>query len=350
MSLLALIQALRQSRGFQHKQDLLPVLEGLRCQQGGTPADAEPSATERSAGVGDDCAALPDGRGGYLLFAIEGLVADFVQRLPWFAGYCGVMVNVSDICAMGGRPLAVVDALWSRGKEPAQELLAGLATAARRYGVPLIGGHSNCRSDSEQLAVAVLGRAERLLTSFAAQPGDALIAAIDLRGAYEDPYPYWNASTRAPEARLREDLEVLPRLAESGLCDAAKDISMAGVLGTTLMLLDSSRTGAVLWLEDIPRPSGTDTEAALLRWLMAFPSYGFVLSVRPAHVDAVLTAFRSRDLSARVFGQVTPRREVLIRRADEQALLWDLAAKPFILPATAAPDPVPAPAVAATPV
>ncbi|MDI7048014.1 hypothetical protein QMN58_31425, partial [Escherichia coli] len=46
--------------------------------------------------VGDDCAALPDGD-AYLLFAIEGMVSDFVQAMPWFAGYSSVMVNVSDI-------------------------------------------------------------------------------------------------------------------------------------------------------------------------------------------------------------------------------------------------------------
>jgi selenophosphate synthetase-related protein len=66
--------------------------------------------------------------------------------MPWFAGYCGVMVNVSDIYAMGGRPLAVVDALWSAGAETARPLLEGLAEASRRYGVPIVGGHSNHKS------------------------------------------------------------------------------------------------------------------------------------------------------------------------------------------------------------
>ena len=53
--------------------------------------------------VGDDCAAIPDGD-GFLLFAIEGFMNEFVARDPWFAGWCGVMVNVSDIAAMGGGP------------------------------------------------------------------------------------------------------------------------------------------------------------------------------------------------------------------------------------------------------
>jgi selenophosphate synthetase-related protein len=63
--------------------------------------------------VGDDCAAIPDGD-GYALFAIEGFMNEFVAADPWFAGWCGVMVNLSDIAAMGGRPTAVVDAVWAQ--------------------------------------------------------------------------------------------------------------------------------------------------------------------------------------------------------------------------------------------
>src|SRR5471032_1044647 len=108
--------------------------------------------------------------------------------MPRFAGYCGVMVNVSDICAMGGRPIAVVDALWSRGADGANPMLEGLASASSRYGVPIVGGHSNSRCERGQLAVAILGRAKALLSSFAARPGDTLMMAIDLRGAYEEPH------------------------------------------------------------------------------------------------------------------------------------------------------------------
>ena len=46
--------------------------------------------------------------------------------------------------------------------------------------------------EKDRLAVAVLGRANKLLTSFAALPGDVLLAAYDLRGAFYGPYAYWN--------------------------------------------------------------------------------------------------------------------------------------------------------------
>ena len=311
-----------------------------------SPTSSRPSATPRRARRqrtlqqavpnGDDCAAIPQSAaqgGGYLLFAIEGLVEDFIERMPWFAGWCSVMVNVSDIHAMGGRPIAVVDALWSRGMDPAGEMLAGMAAASAAYGVPIVGGHSNNRSERGQLAVAILGRAQRLLSSFAARPGDVLMMAVDLRGAWQEPFPYWNAATTAPSERLRGDLELLPQLAESELCDAGKDISMAGAIGTALMLLECSGVGACIDVDAIPRPPGVD----LLRWLLAFPSYGFVLSVRPQRVQAVQAMFAARSLACAAIGEVQAGTQLRLRQGGDETLLWDLAHERFITAGTAAP-------------
>ncbi|MFM0439963.1 sll0787 family AIR synthase-like protein [Paraburkholderia strydomiana] len=320
MSLHALVERLRESRGFRHKTDIAGVVASL--------ASRLPNGTRdlaQAVAVGDDCAAIADGD-GYLLFAIEGLVSDFVETMPWFAGYSSVMVNISDVYAMGGRPLAVVDALWSDGLESAEQILAGMAAASSAYGVPVVGGHSNTRSAEPQLAVSILGRARALLSSFNARPGDSLVMAVDLRGRFEDPYPFWNASVGAPAERLRDDLELLPQLAESGLCDAAKDISMAGVLGTSLMLLECSGVGARIDLDAIPRPDGVDFE----RWLSAFPSYGFLLSVRDEHVDEVHACFAQRGLACATIGSVDASREVVLTQQGDSALLWNFRESAFI--------------------
>ncbi len=337
LSLSDITAALLRGRGLAHKRDISDVLTTLGS------LSPKGRGSRDAIAIGDDCAAIPDGD-GYLLFAIEGFVEDFVLRLPWFAGYCGVMVNVSDIYAMGGRPIAVVDALWSAGNEAAKPLLEGLAAASSRYGVPIVGGHTNSQSDRGQLAVSIVGRASKLLTSFDARPGDCLVMAIDLRGAYEEPHPYWNASTRAPAERLRADLELLPMLAEDGLCDAAKDISMAGAIGTTLMLLECSQVGAVIDIDAIPHPDfgvsgSTAGGAPLLRWLQAFPSYGFVLSVRAEQVDIVLQRFRDRDIACAAVGTVTADPQVRLVRGDESSLLWDVSKQSLILPRAAVDAP-----------
>ena len=151
------------------------------------------------------------------------------------------MVNLGDVAAMGGRPIAVVDVVWAEGEDGAKAILDGLRAAADAYGVPIVGGHTNLHNRETHLAVAVLGRAGgRLLTSFDAKPGDALIMAVDRRGAYREPFDNFQAALEAPPERLRADLALLPELAEKGLARAAKDISQGGVPGTAVMLAESS--------------------------------------------------------------------------------------------------------------
>ncbi len=332
-SLSAVVQALRSSRGFAHKRDISAVADVLTRHM---PRGRDDLTLAPHEGVmlGDDCAVIPDGN-GHLLFAIEGLVDDFVAAMPWFAGYSAVMVNLSDIAAMGGRPIAVVDALWSAGSGQAEPILQGMAAASVAYGVPIVGGHSNQQAAQAQLAVAVLGRAQALLSSFAACAGHTLLMAVDLRGQWEGGYPFWNASTRAPAQRLRDDLALLPELAESGLCGAAKDISMAGVLGTALMLAECSRVGLHIDLSALPHPPGhgpADAPDAFLRWLQAFPSFGYLLSVPPQAVPAVRQRFEARGLSCAPIGEVVAGSAVWLQRGapSDMALLWDWACEPFI--------------------
>jgi AIR synthase-related protein len=304
---------LRSSRGLAAKRDIAAVAGRL----GLSSASAVP--------VGDDCAAIPDGD-GFLLLAIEGFMNEFVAGDPWFAGWCGIMVNVSDVAAMGGRPIAVVDAVWAASDADAAPVLAGMRAASETFGVPVVGGHSNTRTDRGQLSVAILGRAKRLLTSFDARPGDRLIAAIDLRGRYREPFSNWEAATGAPAARLRADLEVLPSIAESGLAVAGKDVSQGGLVGTTMMLAECSGVGATIDVGHVPRPEGVPFE----RWLQTFPSYGYLLAVQPAKVPAVLARFGERGIAAADIGRITADRRVVIADGAATETIWDFAQEPLI--------------------
>lgn len=309
----AIAAKLRASAGMAAKADI-----GLAAARLGlSGADSVP--------VGDDCAAIPDGD-GFLLFAIEGFMNEFVAGDPWFAGWCGVMVNLSDIAAMGGRPVAVVDAVWAAGEEGAAPVLEGLRAASERFDVPLVGGHTNLKTDRGQLSVAVLGRAKKLLTSFDARPGETLIAAIDLRGRYREPFSNWEAATEAPAARLRGDLELLPLIAEAGLSRAAKDISQGGIVGTAAMLAECSGVGIEIELSRVPAPDGVD----LARWLMSFPSYGYLLTSTPDDVPAILSLFQARGIATAAVGKVTADRRVTVTNGAARETIWDFSQRPLL--------------------
>lgn len=309
----ALAEKLRRASGIAAKSDIASVARSL----GLSGDDVIP--------VGDDCAAIPDG-GGYLLFAIEGFMNEFVAGDPWFAGWCGAMVNISDIAAMGGRPIAVVNAIWADGEANAAPVLAGLKEAAQAFAVPVVGGHTNVRTDRGQLSVAILGRARRLLTSFDAEPGDVLVAAIDLRGRYREPFSNWEAATTAPHVRLRGDIELLPAIAEAGLSRAAKDISQGGIVGTAAMLAECSGVAIDIDPRKIPKPVDVELE----RWLLTFPSFGYILSIKPWNVAETIARFAARDIAAAAIGAVAQGSRVTIGDGVSSETIWDFAERPLI--------------------
>lgn len=312
--LATLAETLRASRGIAAKADIGVVARRLGL------------GTDGAVPVGDDCAAIPDGE-GFTLFAIEGFINQFVAGDPWFAGWCSVMVNLSDIAAMGGRPLAVTDAIWAGSEAQAAEILTGMKAASDAYGVPIVGGHSNLSTDRPQLAVAVLGKARKLLTSFDAAPGDRLIMAVDLRGRYRAPFNNWEAATDAPPDRLRGDLAVLAEIAESGLSKAGKDISQAGVVGTAGMLAECSRVAVTIDITAIPTPP----DVALDRWLQTFPSYGYILAVKPADVAEVIARFTARGIAAADIGAISEGHAIAITDGTATEIIRDFTAAPLIV-------------------
>lgn len=275
---------------------------------------------------GDDAAAMPRD-GGHDLLAGEGFIPAFIEDDPWFAGWCAVMVNLSDIAAMGGRGIAVVDQVWAPGAEAAAPLLQGLRDASEAYGVPLVGGHTNFAAPALGLAASVFGRARRLITSFDARPGDLLIAAINHRGSYRN-FDNFCAALDTPPDRLRRELDLLPALAEDGLVRAGKDISQGGIVGTSLMLAECSNVGIDIDLSALSAPPSVCPE----RWLRSFPSFGFLLSVAPENGNAVCARFCAEGIDACAIGRVTEGTAVTLGDANGSAVFWDHAQTPYLDP------------------
>lgn len=303
-----LVASLQESVSILNKRDIQTAADAIG--QYVHAANGEPIH------LGDDCAAIPDGD-GYLLLAAEGLWPQLVSQDPWFAGWCAVMVNVSDIAAMGGTPIAVVDALWSRSVADSAPLWQGMQAAARAYGVPIVGGHTNCHSPYNGLAVAILGRAKQLITSFDACPGDELVMVVNMAGSYYGDYPFWNAATTAAPAQLQQQIALLPKLA--GLCQAGKDISMGGLAGTLLMLTETSGVGALLDLDLVPKPADVPWQ----KWLTSFPSFGFLFSLPSDSVSRVQALFVPHGLTCKAVGKVTTGSQIVLQQAGEQQLFWD---------------------------
>ena len=240
--------------------------------------------------LGDDAAVLP-AQAGQLLLACEGMHPGLVEEDPWFAGWSGALVTLRDIAALGGRPPALVNSVWSTDAEGISALMEGMRFACDRFGVPMVGGHSNQQSSYQALSVSVLGVADGpVLSARSARPGDELWMLVNKAGGFYRHYPFWDAATLASPEHLRAQLALLPLLAAEQLVHAAKDISMGGITGTAVMFAEACGHQLLLDLDAVERPEDIHEEA----WLTCFPSFGYLLAVDPSRT-AALAQLVSRD-------------------------------------------------------
>jgi selenophosphate synthetase-related protein len=269
-------------------------------------------------GPGDDAAVVSAGSEGSTLAAGEAIWPSFVEADPHGAGMAAVVANVNDIAAMGGRSLGLVDTIVA--PEPtARRVLEGITRAALLYRVPVVGGHLTVRDGPPSVSAFVVGRAERVLASSNAVPGLVLLIAAAIRGRLHPGFPFFS-SLREREDSLAGDVGVLPTIAERGWCRAAKDISMAGLLGSLAMLLEPTRSGVVVDLDSIPRPGDVPIE----RWLDVFPSFGFLLCVPDDRVEDCRSVFAERGLACESVGVLDESGKLRVRSGAEEAVLLDL--------------------------
>ncbi len=267
---------------------------------------------------GDDAAAVPHGD-GYLIVCGEAMSPPFLKADPFGAGSAAVVTNVSDVRAMGGTPLAIVDMLISPDEEHANTVLDGMAWASEKLGVPIVGGHLTLGHEPA-LSASCTGFAKRPLRASNAQPGDTLVAAFATEGRWmSETQPFWTSLHDRDDAKLRTDGDALVEIAEQELAHAARDVSMPGIAGSLLQMIEGAGCGANLNVEAIPRPDGAPVE----RWLMVFPSFGFLLATR--RPDTVVEVFSRRGIAAAACGSFD---DTKVLRLNELPA-WDLNETPL---------------------
>ena len=217
---------------------------------------------------GDDGAPVP---GSDVVAVADSILPAMVERDPWWAGWCSVLVNVNDLTAMGATPVGLLDHLAAPTESLAARVLAGMGAAADAWAVPLLGGHTQLGVHAS-LAVTMLGRTERPVPGGGARPGHRLSVVADLAGDWRPGYRgrQWDSTSSRDPHQLRTLQRLVPGLPAT----AAKDVSMAGLVGTVAMLAEASGVGAELELAAIPRPEGV----LLADWLTCFPGYALVVA------------------------------------------------------------------------
>lgn len=145
-------------------------------------------------GLGDDTAAvrLPGcGQQPILVttdMLLEGSCFLLEEAGPWLVGRKALAVNLSDIAAMAGEPVAAVVSLGlprEGGQALAEQLYLGMAAIAEEFNTAIVGGDTNTWEKPLVINVTLLGTptGRGPVTRSGAEPGDWLMVTGELGGS-----------------------------------------------------------------------------------------------------------------------------------------------------------------------
>lgn len=278
----------------------------------------------------DDCAVVPLGGGKVLLASTDVLIGPthiFPGTPPEQFGAFAIEIAISDVAAMGGRPIGVLTAMAMPPEtdiEWLRSVSAGMAKAAGEHGTTVLGGDTKS-SPARTVAVTAMGvmDEERCLYRRGGRSGDVLVLtgplggpalgytmAKDSEGGYTP-----EALSLLYDIKARTDAGMA--LAASGHATACIDLS-DGFAPALHQMLEASGCGALVeWgsvplapgLSDLATAQGLDIRELALHW---GGEYELLAAVDPAGVDEVLTTLRGLGGDARLVGELASGREILL--------------------------------------
>jgi len=302
-------------------------------------------------GIGDDAAVLrPAPRADWIVTCdqfLEDVHFLAAAHPPEAVGYKALARATSDIGAMGARPQLFLLSLaipMERTGRWLDGMLAGMARAARQYGLRLAGGdtaQSPARNPRIGLSITVIGVAERgrALRRSGARAGDAIFVSgrlgaaelgleLVLRGLHRE--RRWKRLL-APHYYPALALDLGQWLARHGLVSAMMDIS-DGLSIDLHRLCRSSGVGARIHAMQIPGVAALPNELRGLGLdarklaLDGGEDYALLFTVPKARVARIPRTFRGTKLTR--IGEIVRGRGVKLIAADGtssplEPLGWD---------------------------
>lgn len=289
-------------------------------------------------GIGDDCALLTPTPGRQLAISSDMLVEDrhfFKGADPFMLGHKSLAVNLSDLAAMGARPLGFTLALALPAADPVwlEGFSRGLFALADAHDCELIGGDTT--KGPLNICITVFGELApgHALRRDAAQAGDDIWISGTLGDARLALAGYWKELALLDEdhAQAAQRMHMpTPRVA-LGLALAARPIARAaldisdGLVGDLGHILAASRVGATLEVDALP--AGTvlaRQEQALRRRFTAAggDDYELCFTAPVSDREAVLEAGRASGTAVTRVGRIEA--EAGLRFVDAQGAPIDM--------------------------
>jgi thiamine-monophosphate kinase len=220
-------------------------------------------------GPGDDCSAIALPPGELLVSSIDTLIGGvhFPEDAPGdLVGYRAMMVSVSDLAAMGARPVQMLVAMTLEEKDKgwALAVAAGMREAVQETGGAILGG--NLARGPRSITVSVHGTCatERVLRRSGSSPGEGIFVTGPLGSSAAAVAAQCLADLEDPRTRryFRPRARIDAGIALRGTATSCIDVS-DGLLQDLAHICKASGTGAALESERIPIGEGADLDHAL---------------------------------------------------------------------------------------
>jgi thiamine-monophosphate kinase len=302
-----------------------------------------PAAGEVALAIGDDAALLQSPPGSDVVATADAVIEEVHFRRDWSrpedVGWKSLAVNVSDLAAMGARPLAALVTVALPAETPVswvERFYRGLGDCAAEYGCPIVGGDTVRSPRQIAISVTALGSvaAGRAVRRSGAGVGDLLCVTgvlgdsggglALLQGGRRKSRKY--ASLLERHRRPRPQAVAGPALADAGLATAMLDLSDG--LGSDLRhLCKACRVGARLhtdWLpiSDDARQAAKTLSADPTRWaLFGGEDYELLFTVPPERFSEVPATLGPFGVVATIVGEITPRRVTAVDAAGREVPL-----------------------------
>lgn len=282
-------------------------------------------------GVGDDCALLPLSLGCKLAVSTDMLIEGrhfLPDTDPSTLGHKALAVNLSDLAAMGAKPvgctlslaLPEINHAWLSG------FSASFHNLSKSSNCPLVGGDTTRSLSGITISVTVMGEVRRnhALRRSNARVGDDIWVTGSLGGAYIALLLFQQKIQNntglldklrhymeTPQARIALGVKL------AGIANAAIDIS-DGLLQDLGHILEASSCGAEVWLDKLPlAPEISDINAEMRKTalLAGGDAYELCFTARPRRREQILALAEKCDLAITNIGTIIKNKECVVLNA-----------------------------------
>lgn len=295
--------------------------------------------------IGDDCAFIESGR-DYILITTDMLhrKTDFPREMtPWQIGWMSAAVNLSDIAAKGGKPIALLFSIGLPSDlelEFVEEIYRGMKACASKYDAEIVGGDTDQHEELTITGIAI-GKINKklLLRRSGAKAGDLLgvtgylgTCGAGMRIVIEGVAVKEKARAKIvkkffqPIPRIYEGMKLARSRALTSMMDISDGLAMSLY---ELHRANQGKVGFKVYTEEIPvlrevKSIARDDKDLLNLVVYTGGDFELLFTINPEKLKKAQAACRFS-----IIGEVTESKEIILEHKGREIIMQEIGSNHF---------------------